>query len=174
MDRQLRDANRDLALTLLKRRKNEQYRCRHAKGGSLSLATDTDTAFCFLKLCTGEIVGTCLYCQKIISSIDPRDKEIFHNAFMKSTNTMAEMGQLLEGEKYEDKLFKQLARQTPDEKEQILKAHIAGYREEKQKEPPKACYDSNQISEEELRAMPLEELEKIAKLEYKKIRKKYR
>src|ERR1700757_5079536 len=125
-DYQFRAAMRDQEINRIKLRKDKQSKCLHARGGILYSSYENNRAFCFLKLPTGETIGTCLYCQKIISSIDPRDREIYLDAIEKLNKThpvsngmIAESGQFLVQDNPEDKLFKQLARFTPEEKERI-------------------------------------------------------
>lgn len=166
---QLRSQMRDLEIQRIKARKARQNSCLHRKGGDLGAWTNYD-AFCFLKLPTGEVVGTCLYCQKTISSIDPADKVLFDAALSKVREAIPESGQFLDHLSFEDKLFGQLSRYTPEEKDRILKAHIALYRKPKL-ETKTVTVDTH---DDYLRSLPDDELKKIAKEQYAAYRKQYK
>ena len=123
-EKYLRDQLRDIEILKIKNRKNRQSNCSHLKGSSsdLTCGYGKDLAFHLLKLPTGEIVGVCPYCQKLISSIDPSDAKFFEGISPGQT-TNAGVGQFLPDD--DDKLFKQLARYTPEEKDRILKETIS-------------------------------------------------
>lgn len=171
-ERQFREQSRQIELDLIKARKARQTQCYHAKGGGLVFSSSRNNAFCFLKLPTGEVVGACLYCQKKISSIDPRDREIFTDALAKCKTTIPESGQYLDHLDATDKLFKQLTRFTPEEKEEIIKGVIRDLKGKPVSLPPQT--PKSQSTEEYLRSLPDDELEKIAKQEYAEFRRKYR
>ena len=114
---------RKAMLDLLRNEKKHQDSCPHSKG--VELSSFQPDAFCFLKLPTGEMIGVCLYCRKIISSIDPADNELFRTALKWSRNTPAEAIQFLSDKPKDEQLFRQLERYTPDEQNRILKLNVS-------------------------------------------------
>lgn len=104
---------RQQQLNLLRNQKAQQKLCEHEQGQTGD-ERNGKSAFHFLKLCTGEWIGVCSYCRKIISSNDPRDTKFF----LKKSGRPAESGQFT----LNDSLEAQLARRSPDERAAVLKA----------------------------------------------------
>jgi hypothetical protein len=98
---------------LLRKQKLTQKMCEHEQGQTGD-ERNGKSAFHFLKLPTGEWIGICSYCQKTISSVDPRDAKFFQ----KKSGRPAEAGQFM----LTDPIEAQLARRSPDERAAILKA----------------------------------------------------
>jgi hypothetical protein len=167
----MRSTMRESVLAKLKAEKNKQAVCSHRR--SLSGSSEDYkpcSAFCFLKLPTGEIVGCCLYCRKIISSIDPKDKDIFQEAFSSNGRDMAQSGQTLAED--DNQLFGQLARYTPEERTRILKQTISGLKKEIKeskfvggKAEPRVEYkpEPPEVPTADLYEMDMEDLKALAK-----------
>ena len=104
---------RQQQITMLRNQKLQQKLCEHEQGQTGD-ERNGKSAFHFLKLPTGEWIGICSYCRKVISSVDPRDAKFFQ----KKSGRPAECGQFMTS----DPIEAQLARRTPDERAAILKA----------------------------------------------------
>jgi len=112
----LRNARKQMRaqqLNQLRNAKLQQRNCEHEQGQTGD-ERNGKSAFHFLKLPTGEWIGVCSYCRKIISSTDPRDQKFF----LKKSGRPAESGQF----PLMDPIEAQLARRSPDERALVLKA----------------------------------------------------
>jgi hypothetical protein len=160
-EKSLRDGIRDIEIHKIKLRQARQKECLHRQ--SEPTADSPKRAFHCLKLPTGEIVGVCPYCLKLISNIDPADKYYFENiAYFEK---MPESGQFLDHLPNGEKLIRQLARQTPEEKDRIL-AEIFNFLKPAKKEPEKTKtsytdFGLKGYTTEELYEMPMEQLEAL-------------
>jgi hypothetical protein len=175
-ERALRDSQRESEIQRIKRRKDRQIQCGHRKSET-GIHVNGTLAFHFLKLPTGETIGVCPYCQKIISDIDPSDKKWFSQPT--DIANRAESIQFLPDD--DDKLFKQLTRYTPEEKDRILKETIADLKKKPVNTEWRCIqHDTERYngypSEQDMREMPLEDLKVLAqdfvKKTYPKRRKK--
>jgi hypothetical protein len=117
-----RQVQRSIEINKLKNRKRTQRFCEHEQGQN---GTDRNgkAAFHCLKLCTGELIGICTYCFKVISSVNPEDTKYFR----KRSGAIAESGQFIMA----DPIKAQLARLSPDERARVIAA-----REKAEKEAP--------------------------------------
>jgi hypothetical protein len=104
---------RQQQLNQLRSAKLQQKNCEHEQGQTGD-ERNGKSAFHFLKLPTGEWIGICSYCRKVISSTDPRDARFFQ----KKSGRPAEAGQFM----LTDPIEAQLARRSPDERAAVLKA----------------------------------------------------
>jgi len=107
-----KQALRDIELFKIKNAKRQQAICEHEQGqtGSKRLG---EGAFCLWKASTGEVIGICTYCQKVISSTNPLHEKYFR----KRGGTLAEAGQST----LNDPIAAQLARLSPDDREKVKK-----------------------------------------------------
>lgn len=131
----------------------------------------------FLKVPTGEIVGVCLNCQKVISSIDPDDRKFFDTLNSKyATVVMPESCQLLLED--DNQFWGQIARFTSEDRLRITKQTFTELRQKIRKleklEPETAPSKIPQadLTTEDMYTMPEEELKLLAQKELKKIRKR--
>lgn len=108
-----RKQQRDQQIQTLKMKKRQQRYCQHEIGQTGTKRTG-EGAFNLLKLPTGETIGVCTYCQKVISSLNPDHIQYFRS---KVGGTMAEAGQLTEF--ISDPIKAQLARLGPDERARV-------------------------------------------------------
>lgn len=93
--------------------KNQQDNCPHEQGQTGD-DRNGKSAFNFLKLPTGEWIGICTYCRKIVSNLDPRDQRFF----VKRSGRPAESGQF----SLQNPVEAALARLTPDKRAEVIKA----------------------------------------------------
>lgn len=114
-EQKARQQQRDQQVQTLKIKRHQQRMCQHEIGQTGTKRTG-EGAFNLLKLPTGELIGVCTYCQKVISSLNPDHIKYFRS---KVGGTMAESGQLTEF--ITDPIKAQLARLSPDEREKVMK-----------------------------------------------------
>lgn len=112
----LKESSRQQMLAQLKGEKIRQNDCPHEQGQTGD-ERNGKSAFNFLKLPTGEWIGICTYCRKIVSSLDPRDQKFF----VKKSGRPAEAGQF----PCPDPVKAALARLSPDKQKEVLKARKA-------------------------------------------------
>ena len=112
--RNQREAQRKIEIFKIKNLRRQQKNCQHEVGqtGRNRLG---EGAFCGLKLSTGETIGVCQYCQKVISSLNPDDQKYFRQI----NGTVAQSGQT---EGLLDPINAQLARFGEDERKKIVAA----------------------------------------------------
>lgn len=187
-----RDQGRENALRILKLKKDQQNACEHRYGAGPQIQgagykpkdiyrwdNPKDSGFCLLKLPTGEIIGVCLNCQKVISSIDPQDAKHFRSTGCNSaTVVLPESGQSPIPE--EDKFFAQIARFTPEEQKRITKLTISSLQKQVAKQQDDEASLRSDLEKERNRGkidnaamyeMPEEELKLLAEHELKKYKK---
>jgi hypothetical protein len=110
-DRQLKAVSREGELNKLRIKKRQQHYCEH-KSGQNGRQRRGESAFFPMKLCTGEVIAVCCYCQKVISSINPK-----HEKFWKDiTYTLAESGQI---SGLQDPIEAALGRLVGDEQDRV-------------------------------------------------------
>ena len=112
---QAREQQRGIEIFKLKNKKRQQRLCEHEQGQTGS-ERNGKGAFNMLRLPTGETIGVCTYCQKVISSANPDDQKFFR----KAGGTMAESGQLTQY--IVDPIKAQLARLGVDERARVIAA----------------------------------------------------
>ena len=109
-----REAQRKIEIFKLKNAARQKKYCRH-EVGQTGRHRNGDGAFCGLKLPTGEVIGVCMYCQKVISSANPDHQKFFQQI----NGTVAEAGQT---SGIADPVKAQLARLGEDERKRVLAA----------------------------------------------------
>ena len=92
--------------------KASQDACTHEKGSTGSFSYG-ESAFWVLTLDTGETIGVCSQCQKVITSLNPEHVKFFR---MKGSNQPAHAGR---GRMFLNPLKAQTARLAPDERAEI-------------------------------------------------------
>lgn len=107
-----RKAQKEIEINKIKARKREQKYCDH-ESGQKGKNRNGEGAFFGLKLSTGETIGVCVYCQGVISSINPDHQKHFR----KINGTVAEAGQF---SGLTDPIKSQLARLNPEERERVI------------------------------------------------------
>lgn len=110
-----REQLRRIELNKIRAQKLQAKNCPHEQNltGSGN-AGNRESAFHFLKLPTGEWIGICPYCRYIASSLRPKDAKFFR----KAAGVPAESGTPV---MLADPVAAQLARYTPEQREQILR-----------------------------------------------------
>lgn len=110
--KQGREAQRKIEIFKIKNLRRRQKDCEHEVGqnGRKRLG---EGAFCGLRLCTGETIGVCQYCQKIISSANPE-----HQIFFRKINGEVASSNQITG--LIDPQKAQLARLGEDERIHVL------------------------------------------------------
>ena len=111
--KQQREAQRKIEIFKIRNQRLNQKNCDH-EVGQTGRKRNGEGAFCGLKLCTGETIGVCMYCQKVISSADPEDQKYFR----KINGTVAQSGSLSDG--VIDPVKAQLARLSPDKRAKVI------------------------------------------------------
>jgi hypothetical protein len=88
--RKMREQMRDQAKQIRLSEIAAKNACPHVQGANaMSSSAGTKSSFCLLKLPTGEVVGVCSNCQKVISNRIPRHLALFKGA---NTTDMAQSG----------------------------------------------------------------------------------
>jgi hypothetical protein len=115
-EQQLKQASREGELNKIRMKKRQQHFCDHEIGqtGRKRLG---EGAFFPMKMATGEVIAVCCYCQKVISSINPK-----HEKFWKKVGgTMGEAGQI---SGLNDPIEAALQRLTGDEQDAVRKSRL--------------------------------------------------
>lgn len=110
-DEAFRKAAREAAQATKRNLKLIQDGCPHVKGLG-GTEPGSSSSFWIHRLDTGETVGICSYCQKVISSLNPADQIFFRKA---GNNSPSSAGQ----RQFFDPLKAQTARFSEEEKEEI-------------------------------------------------------
>lgn len=183
-DDSIRSVMRDNALKILKRQKDQQNFCEHRYGsgpGGTSYRFSgnvRNSGFCYLKLPTGETIGVCLACQKLISSTNPEDEKFF-TTLNKQYATVV-MPESIQADIPEDeKFFAQIARLPAEEQKRITKLTLASLRTQISKEKDEKATIQHKLDKAlvkgpttaDMYEMPEEELKALAEKELKKIRR---
>ena len=111
-NKNLKEATRKIAIFKIKKARRDQKNCKHMVGQT-GRRLNGEGAFCGLKLCTGEVIGICMYCQLVISSANPNHQKYFQQI----NGTVAESGQMTGG--VNDMAKAQLARLGEDERKHV-------------------------------------------------------
>ncbi len=101
---------RDIEHNKLRRATAMQAACEHEQGMTGD-ERNGKGAFACLKLPTGELIGVCMYCQKVISSVNPKHGKYFR----KKSGRVAEAGQFM----LNDPIESALARLTEEDKAKV-------------------------------------------------------
>jgi len=116
-----RQAQRKIEVFKIKNLRRQQSSCDH-EVGQTGRKRNGEGAFCGLKLCTGETIGICMYCQMVISSINPEHQKYFK----KINGTVAQSGQI---EGMSDPITAQLARLSEDQQKKVREARTKFFAE---------------------------------------------
>ena len=109
----INESSKKQQLAKLAGEKIQQDNCPHEQGQTGD-DRNGKSAFNFLKLPTGEWIGICTYCRKIVSNLDPRDQKFF----VKRSGRPAEAGQFA----CQNPIEAALARLSPDKRKEVLAA----------------------------------------------------
>lgn len=164
---------RDAQLRSLASKKRWQEICPHQLGqDGVASNSPENSSFCFCVLPTGETVGICLHCQKIISSIDPDDELIIRTAWGNSGDTSGSAGQFLLAD--DEQFFAQAERLSPEERDNLFRkvirsGRIPSFKPERNKKLIMSTISSQIVSEndKECYEMPMDELKKLAQEQIK-------
>ncbi len=112
---------RKIEVFKIKNLRRQQANCDH-EVGQTGRKRNGEGAFAGLKLCTGETIGVCFYCGKVISSLNPEHQKYFR----KINGTVAQSG-MIEG--IADPIKAQLSRLSEDEQKKVLAARAKFFAE---------------------------------------------
>ena len=116
-EKMLRQANREQQQAIIRNKRAAQDNCPHTVGLAGQKPGD-DSSFWIHKLDTGETIGICSFCQKVISSLVPEDQRFFA---LKGSNAPSSAGQ----RQFLYPITAMTAR-FPDEEKKAIKERLLG------------------------------------------------